>query len=319
MQITNVTLPLVLALSALLTGACKDSSTSGGSGSAAAPAGGASEDLKLNAAIKCQNRVSASFHRSRTMYLRSVDPDVGPTPESKNLSVGEVDVSGCTEPLAEAIAAKPALADLDGAMAAYRTAIEAAAPVINEASTYYEQERHRDDDLAKGKELHPKLMESYKAFSEADRALGAIVNVRNRARKEAELATYAKDPKQRDKYLRGKVLLVAEELVEIGLAPSIEEIDITVFNAKLEDLDKQVAELAKHADESGSTTLEDSANDFLKAALGISRRIREKTPYTAFEARNIERGMGQNVEGSIPNLLKAYNDMIDDANRNLNR
>jgi len=314
MRITNLTLSLALSLSALAAGACKDSS-SGGAPSDSSPAASASEDLKLDAAIRCQNYASAAVFRARTQYLRHVDAEAGPTPESKNIYVGTVNPGAHCAPLAEALAAKPALKELDDAIAAYRAALEAATPVIDDAHSYYDQKRHLDDGLAKGKELHPKLMASFRAFADADKALGTIVKSRNRARKEAQLATIADDPKQRGRYVRGHLLLVAEDLIEIGLASTFEEIDAAAFEAKLEELDKNVAELAKLGDEAGGSFFKSKADYYLRAALAISRRIREKTPYTERERNDLERGMGKNVEGSIPQLLDTYNALIDEANR----
>src|SRR5690606_12788324 len=123
---------------------------------------------------------------------------------------------------------------------------------------------------------------------------------------------------RRGRYLRGSVLLVAEDLLDVGLAPELEKIDVPAFTAKLEALDRKVTELTTYATESNDNTLKSSASNYLKAALAITRRIRENTPYDEHELQSIAAGRGEHVDGSIPNLLAAYNDLIDDANRNRN-
>ena len=44
-------------------------------------------------------------------------------------------------------------------------------PLLKEADDYYKQEDYKDDRMAKGKALHPRLIAAWDAFASADKAL----------------------------------------------------------------------------------------------------------------------------------------------------
>ena len=44
-------------------------------------------------------------------------------------------------------------------------------PLLKEADDYYQQENYKDDRMAKGKALHPRLVAAWDAFANADKGL----------------------------------------------------------------------------------------------------------------------------------------------------
>ncbi len=66
---------------------------------------------------------------------------------------------------------EPRDAELEAAASAYVEAVTTLEPLLKEADDYYEQEDYKDDKMAKGKALHPKLMAAWDAFEKSDKAL----------------------------------------------------------------------------------------------------------------------------------------------------
>ena len=52
-------------------------------------------------------------------------------------------------------------------------------PLLKEADDYYQQENYKDDKMAKGKALHPRLVAAWDAFAAADQQLRTGVETIN--------------------------------------------------------------------------------------------------------------------------------------------
>ena len=61
-------------------------------------------------------------------------------------------------------------------------------PLLKEADDYYQQENYKDDRMAKGKALHPRLVAAWDAFASADKALRGGVETINDKRALERLA-----------------------------------------------------------------------------------------------------------------------------------
>lgn len=273
---------------------------------------------KLDDAIYCINVTSSAIRRAREQYARHVDPAKGPEPKGK-IYVGRHDAKACLDRVTATLAVKPAVADLDAAITSYLAKLNEVLPTVNGAADYFEQDRHLDDGAAKGKELHPKLLAAFEAFAATDAALRVVVDKYSRAAREADLAAFAKDPAARGRYLRGRVLLIAEDLVKLTDAPALAKLDGAAFEAKTIELDKALAELTTYADSPAATSggdeqrLAGSARYYVTAARALVRRIKDNTPYDESQLRDIANGR-DHVDGSIPQVIAKYNDLIQTAN-----
>ena len=67
------------------------------------------------------------------------------------------DTSDCKKNVEKANALEPHDADLETAASAYAEAVGKLEPLLKEADDYYSQENCKDDRMAKGKALHPRL------------------------------------------------------------------------------------------------------------------------------------------------------------------
>ena len=304
--------------SSATTGSATGSAASTGSG-AAPPAVAAPISKPVPSMCGLGAAIDASTGRPERQRLAAAvrawrGPGEGPDREGQ-VWVGKVDQASCVTKLKEAMAIKPAIADLDAVMVRYGNALEQVMPLANEATDYFEQDRHLDDGAAKGKELHPRLLASFDAFWAADRALRDVVQARNRALKEADLALLAKDPALRGDYVRARVLLLAEDVLLLSKAPELSQIDAAGFAAKSAELDKAITDLTAHSTtvDSKDTTLDRRAGEFMKAVLAMARRLREAAPYDKYEKLRLSEG-STDVDGSSPQLVAKYNELIGEAN-----
>ena len=83
----------------------------------------------------------------------------------------------------KANALEPRDAELEAAASAYVEAVAKLEPLLKEADDYYSQQDYKDDRMAKGKALHPRLVAAWDAFASADQKLrGGVEAINERAR-----------------------------------------------------------------------------------------------------------------------------------------
>jgi len=51
-----------------------------------------------------------------------------------------------------------------------------------------------------------------------------------------------------------------------------------------------------------------------KASNQLTRRVKNNTPFSRGEKMSLNAGSGWMVDGSVPKLLKRYNDLVDSYN-----
>lgn len=132
---------------------------------------GAAADVE--AAIQKANlyiEVSRSTERARDSWERYaswVNMKTGPTGKERYISYGLYDVPDAGDLLAEVRKGadlEPKTPALDAALQSYMQTYEALAPVLNEASQYYDRAAYREDGMARGKALHGTMVPLAEAF-----------------------------------------------------------------------------------------------------------------------------------------------------------
>ncbi|KAG0922515.1 hypothetical protein G6F31_019889 [Rhizopus arrhizus] len=93
----------------------------------------------------------------------------------------------CDAPVTEAIAAKPALADLDASAGRYQQALKALVPLSKDAHDYYDRQDYEDDQFAKGKQMHAPLMAAFKDFVVASETFNTALERHNDAAQREQL------------------------------------------------------------------------------------------------------------------------------------
>ena len=144
---------------------------------------------KLNAYVGCINRLSARSYQSRERYFSWADRK-GPTGRERIIygTYTIYDTSDCRKNVEKANALEPRDAALEAAASAYAEAASKLEPLLKEADDYYSQEDYKDDKMAKGKALHPRLVAAWDTFAAADRKLRDGVEAINDKRALEKLA-----------------------------------------------------------------------------------------------------------------------------------
>ena len=274
---------------------------------------------KVNAYVGCINQLSARAYDSRKRYFSWVAKS-GPTGKERIIYglYTIYDTSDCRKTVEKANALEPHDAALEAAATAYADAVSDLEPLLKQADDYYSQQDYKDDRMAKGKALHPRLVAAWDAFARADEALRGEVDAINdkqssarlaesrSARRAAACATASTRDDRATRVLRGD-----------GARP-----DAAAITKALETYEDAVkaAERASSDDSSkkiGSIFIGD-AKSFLATAKQLMRRLRDHVPYSTGDKMMLDAGSGWMVEGSPQRLMRDYNQLVDAYNRGAN-
>ena len=285
-------------------------------GGAAAQAPSAAE--KLNAYVGCINRLSARSYDSRARYFSWVGKD-GPTGRERIIygTYTIYDTSDCRKNVEKANALEPRDAALEAAATAYAEAVGKLEPLLKEADDYYTQQDYKDDKMAKGKALHPRLVAAWNAFESADKKLRGGVDAINDKRALEKLAEIEKTEGKQARYHVEALMIQAKRVLR---AEDAAKPDVAEITQALNDYES-IVKGAEQFSGSGSgarigSFFMGNAKSFLVTAKSLMRRIRDHVPYSAGDKMMLgNAGSGWMVEGSPPRLLRDYNQLVDAYNR----
>ena len=276
---------------------------------------------KLNAYVGCINRLSERSYASRSRYF-SWAAKSGPTGKERIIygTYTIYDTSDCRKNVEKANALEPHDAALEAAASAYADAVGKLEPLLKEADDYYEQENYKDDRMAKGKALHPRLVAAWDAFASADKALRAGVETINDKRAAERLAAIeAKDGRKLHYHVEA-LMIHAKRVLR---AEDTDKPDIAGITKALSDYETTVKAAEEASGRDGDAKLgsffTSNAKSFLTTAKQLMRRIRDKVPYSSGDKMMLSgAGSGWMVEGSPPRLLRDYNQLVESYNRGAN-
>ncbi|MES5485866.1 YiiG family protein [Bradyrhizobium sp. INPA03-11B] len=284
------------------------------------PASPASVQLthKMNAYVGCINRLSARSYESRDRYF-SWAAKSGPTGKERIIygTYTIYDTSDCKTSVAAANAADPHDAELEAAANAYVAAVTTLEPLLKEADDYYSQENYKDDKMAKGKALHPRLVAAWDAFASADKALRAGVEAINDKRAAEQLAAIEASEGRKSHYYVEALMIQAKRVLR---AQQADKPDIDTITQALNEYEATVKATEDASGKDGDVKLGSmfigSAKSFLTTAKQLMRRVRDKVPYSSGEKMMLSNaGSGWMVEGSPARLMRDYNQLVDGYNR----
>ncbi len=191
-------------------------------------------------------------------------------------------------------------------------------PLLKEADDYYTQEDYKDDKMAKGKALHPKLVAAWDAFAAADQKLRAEVDAIADKHAVEKLAEIEKADGKQAQYHIQALMIQAKRVLR---SEDTGKPDVAAIERALKDYE----DLIKGAEKFSGSALMDkskigsmyinSAKSFLTTAKQLMRRIRDRTPYSFGDKMMLDAGSGWMVEGSPQRLLRDYNQLVDAYNR----
>jgi hypothetical protein len=273
---------------------------------------------KLNAYVECINRLSERSYQSRSRYF-SWAAKSGPTGKERIIygTYTIYETAPCKQKVEAANALEPHEPELEAAAEAYAAAVVTLEPLLKEADDYYDQQNYKDDKMAKGRALHPRLVAAWNAFEAADVKLRKLVDEHQDRQARARLAEIERTEGIKDRYHIEAVMLTAKYLIR---AQQASPFNLEAFTKALSEFEAIVKATEDYAEANkgskvGSSFIRD-AKSYLTTAKMLMRRVRDKVPYSQGDRMLMESGGGAwMVEGSPARLARDYNQLISSYNR----
>lgn len=272
---------------------------------------------KLNAYVGCINRLSERSYESRNRYF-SWAKKTGPTGKERIIygTYTIYDTTDCKKNVEKANALEPHDAELESAASAYADAVGKLEPLLKKADEYYSQENYKDDKMAKGKEMHARLVAAWDAFASADKKLRVGVEAIKDKQAEEQLAAIEAKEGRKTHYYVEALMIHAKRLLR---AETTNKPDIAAITKALTEYETAVKAAEEASGKDGDAKLGSffvsSAKSYLTSAKQLMRRIRDKVPYSQGDRMMLGGGGGWMVEGSPSRLLRDYNQLIEGYNR----
>lgn len=270
---------------------------------------------KMNAAVGCINRLSGRAHESKSRYFSWVGGN-GPTGKERVIygTYTIYDTSDCKRTVEQANALEPHEPDLEAAAAAFVTAITALEPLLKETDEYYTQENYKDDKMAKGRALHPRLVAAWKAFEAADHRLRVDLDVLQDRQAVERLAEIERSEGRSARYHVEALMMRAKRVQNAGNTSAPEVPKLIELIAEYETIVKASEEFAGKDGQIGSSFV-NASKAYLVTAKQLMRRLRDKVPYSQGEKMMMGSGGAWMIEGSPARLTRDYNQLVDNYNR----
>jgi hypothetical protein len=276
---------------------------------------------KLGEYISCMNHTSKRVVDSRNRYLSWVkDESAGPTGKERNIyGLYEINADICFKALERAQKMPPALPEVESAANEYKKALTQLEPIVKQANKYYDQDDYKDDKMAKGKELHPQLMNGFAKFEQVSKGFEDRVTTLNDSVNARQLTRLEKDPSRRLQYLSQRGLNEAKVLINMTDIAELKELDQQKYDVALQTYDKTLTEMEQYADSHKAeadkvmmfSSYLSSCKNFLKAAKELMRRKRDNKD---FNKEFFSKSSPQMVDGHPAQVVESYNRMISDSN-----
>jgi hypothetical protein len=271
---------------------------------------------KMNAYVGCINRLSERSYSSRSRYF-SWAAKSGPTGKERIIygTYTIYDTSDCRKNVEMANALEPRDAALEAAASAYVDAVTTLEPLLKEADDYYSQENYKDDRMAKGKALHPRLAAAWDTFANADKALRSGVEAINDKRAAERLAAIDQNEGRKARYHIEALMIHAKRVLRAQDAAKPDVAAITQALSEYEAIVKATEQLSAEGEAKIDSFFISNAKSYLTSAKQLMRRVRDKVPYSHGDRMMLNAGSGWMVEGSPQRLLRDYNQLIEAYNR----
>jgi hypothetical protein len=274
---------------------------------------------KVQPYIACLNSHSERAFASRARYL-SWSAKTGPTGREK-IVYGVYtlyDPADCSRGIEAANKMEPHDAALEKAGSDFAESLFDLVAAVRQANDYYEPGDYKDDKMAKGKALHPKLMAAYDRFAAADAELRPVIERINDQIQLENLDGIEKQEGRKTNYFVLSVMIRAKAVLRAERTGPTEGFDIARAVQALETLDVSIQDLETyglaHPGEKAGSIFVSAARSFLKSGKDLMRRVRDKIPYSAGEKMFLNGQGSWMVEGSPAALTRNYNQLDERFN-----
>jgi hypothetical protein len=267
------------------------------------------------------NGASKRVVDSRNRYLSWIaDEQLGPTGKERNIyGLYDVNTDSCYQALDRAKTLPPALPELESAAEQYRQALGELDPLIDQADRYYRQNDYKDDKMAKGKQLHPQLLNAFAKFEQVNKGFEERVTTLNDSVNDRQFARLEKDPSRRLEYLAQYALYQGKALIRLADIAELKQLDLQKYDVAVQNYDRALRELdgyaASHKPEVAKVSLFSSyvsdSDEFLKASKELLRRKRDNKD---FNKEFFSKSSPVMVQGHPLQLIDKYNRVVNTSN-----
>lgn len=288
-----------------------------GPGAPAAAAAGSPELIaKINVYVACINSMNPVVRESRKSYLEWAPAKTGPTLSSAGRGVRAVgrettygyDCFKRDGGLDEIDGKPPKVEALDKAGAAYKAALLRVIDVTAKAAEYYDHHDYKDDKLARGKELHGQLLETYAAFDGASRDLEDAMQVIQDKLDTERMAHLEKTEGKRARWHQRNVMRAADLLIRGATAEH--PLDPAKIAPLGEAYTKAFQDLKAWTDANkAEADKESSWGSFVREADELLTQIKELNRGVRDHKRIPESG-----NGSVDGLIREFNSLVSTSN-----
>jgi len=276
---------------------------------------------KLGQYIGCINGPSKRVIDSRNRYLSWIaDEKVGPTGKERNVyGLYDVNTDACYQALDKAKLASPALPDVESAADEYKKALSELEPLVKQADRYYRQSDYKDDKMAKGKQLHPQLLNAFAKFEQVNKGFEQRVTTLNDGVSERQLARLEKDSSRRLEYLALRALSEGKALIKLVDIGELKELDLQRYDVAVQSYDKALRELeayaTSHKPEVAKVSLFSSYLSDSDALLQSSKELlRRKRANQDFNREFFSKSSPSLVAGHPAQLIDKFNRVVSTSN-----
>src|SRR5262249_7812665 len=145
-------------------------------------------------------------------------------------------------------------------------------PLLKEADDYYSQEDYKDDKMAKGKALHPRLVAAWDAFANADKELRGAVEAINDKRAAERLAEIDRSEGRKARYHVEALMINAKRVLR---TQNTAQPDISAITQALNDYENSVKSIEQASGADGDARIGSmfvsSAKSYLTTAKQLMR------------------------------------------------
>ncbi|CAH1207581.1 hypothetical protein PAECIP111892_02929 [Paenibacillus auburnensis] len=320
----------IILLVAMLS-ACSSGTSTMGQAPAGITSGESKEIEKYNAYVMLNNLMTGRINEVLVHYFEKFGVDTQPVID-ENFSFIMLDVAETEREVIDKAngytASQPAFANADPLVTKLTPVIKDLLSVLDDMKAYYDSKGYVDDDFAKGKQLHTKLVNANLAYETvASQYFTALQKLGNEQR-QAELQKL-KDADQQIRYNALKFMIDAEataiELDEQGItAGNVLQLDMAKFKAKydimtadlnaLMTISKDKERIQKEGVNSFSIgNYVNAATEAKAAASKIIERINKKEPVSDSDLSgqflHTTDGTPENFNYLLSKAIERYNEM----------
>lgn len=286
---------------------------------------------KYNSYVMLNNLMTGRINEVLLHYFEKFGTEKKPVIE-KNLSFIMLDVPASQREVIDQAqgytTSKPAFASADSAVTQLTPVIKDLLAVLDEMKVYYDSKGYVDDDFAKGKQLHTKLINTNLAYEKAANAYFKALQKMDAEQRLVDLQNF-KDSDQQIRYNALKFMIDAEataiEMNEQGInASNVLELDMKKFKAKYDLMTADLNALVtlskdqKQIEKEGmnSFSIENyvhSATEAKAAASKIIERINKKEPVSDSDLSgqflDTTDGTPENFNSLLSTAIERYNEI----------